>query len=126
MGTSVRVTSDGHPYARFRRALDTGNPDLALAAAHDLKSVPLSNALELVLLLATAGGDRFRRAAVRWHSRFCREIRDVTADEAQAVLALLLMLDGPRGRLAAQALGELIYRPLLRQECEALIAWASS
>jgi hypothetical protein len=45
------VTSQGSPYVRFRRALDTGNATIALAAAAELDFVSLPDALELVLLL---------------------------------------------------------------------------
>jgi hypothetical protein len=33
--------------------------------------------------------ERFQRAALRWHGRYCREYRDVDLDEGQAVLATL-------------------------------------
>src|SRR4051812_32810771 len=44
------MTSQGHPYARIRRALKTGNATIAAAAARDLHTVSLSDALELCLL----------------------------------------------------------------------------
>ena len=45
------MTSQGSAYGRFRRALDTGNATLALAAAADLEHVGLADALELLLLM---------------------------------------------------------------------------
>ena len=116
------VTSQEHAWARFRRALDTGNATIALSAAADLPHVGLAEAIELVLLLAKDGGPRFQRAALRWQGRYCREVRDVSTDEAVAVLTLLLMLEGPRVTFAAQALGDLIYRRETKAVCEALIA----
>ena len=44
------VTSQGSAYGRLRRALDTGNPTIALAAAAELDFVSLPDALELRLL----------------------------------------------------------------------------
>src|SRR5881398_1637188 len=45
--TSVRMTSQGHGYARFRRALESGNAHVALAAAAELCHVGLVDALSL-------------------------------------------------------------------------------
>jgi hypothetical protein len=66
------VTSQGSAYGRFRRALDGGNPMIALAEARELDFIGLVVALELVLLLV----DEPRRSAeaLRWHARYCREV----------------------------------------------------
>lgn len=45
------MTSQGHAYARFQRALKTGNAHIALAAAAELRHVRLADALSLVLLI---------------------------------------------------------------------------
>ncbi|MBV9603664.1 MAG: hypothetical protein JO027_01080 [Solirubrobacterales bacterium] len=86
------MTSDGNPYARFRRALATGNETLVVAAARELPQVSLDDALRICLVLR--GGDpvRYERAAVRWLGRFALEARGVTIEDL---------------RLAAQALDEL-------------------
>ena len=76
-------------YGRFRRALDGGNATIALAAAADLQHVGLADALELLLLLLDSEPSRFERAALRWHGRYCREVRDVDLTKDQAVLAHL-------------------------------------
>ena len=47
----------------------------------------LPDALELVLLLVD-DPRRFRRAALRWHARYCAEVADVGFEEAQAVLGV--------------------------------------
>ena len=52
------MTSQGHPYARFRRALGTGSLLIAEAAARDLQTISLADALELCLLY------RFRAGAL--------------------------------------------------------------
>jgi hypothetical protein len=121
----VFVTSQGRAYARFRSALDSHNATIALAAARELPHVGLAEALELVLLLGRDNHPRFGPAAFRWHGRFCRETRDVDGHEAEAVLALLLMLNGPRSSHAARALGELMYRQGLERVSEAAIGSAS-
>src|SRR4051812_12944776 len=48
----VFVTSDGSPYARFRRALAAGNLALVKATAAELPRVDLEDALEVCLLMA--------------------------------------------------------------------------
>jgi hypothetical protein len=102
------VTSQGSAYGRFRRALDTGNANLAAAA--DLEHVGLADALELLLLMLESEPSRFERAALRWHGRYCRELMDVDLSEAQAVLACLAALRGGRPASAAHALADIVYR----------------
>jgi len=78
------VTSDGNPYARFRRALETGNAALVTAAALELPRVALDDALRICLVLR--GGDpvRYERAAVRWLGRFALEASNVTMDDLRS------------------------------------------
>jgi hypothetical protein len=108
---------------RFRRALDRGNVTEALSSASELEHVRLNEALELCLLLRDTAPERFPRAALRWHARLCREV-DVTLEEAQAVLAALVLLSGERKRNAAYALAELLSRRGLERPCETLVTWA--
>jgi hypothetical protein len=63
------VTSQGHAYGRFRRALDRGNVTEALSAASELRHVGLSEALELCLLVRDKAPQRYARAALRWRAR---------------------------------------------------------
>jgi hypothetical protein len=118
------VTARGSPFARFRRALDRGNVTEALSAASEIEHVGLAEALELCLLLVDKAPDRFGRAALRWHGRYCREVRGVDMDEGVAVLAALGALRGPRSKQAASALAELLSRRGLERTCELLVAWA--
>lgn len=74
------MTSDGSPYTRFRRALETGNETLVFAAARELPSIKLDDALRICLLLRDGDRDRYERAAVRWLGRFALEARGVTID----------------------------------------------
>jgi len=72
------MTSDGNPYTRFRRALDTGNEALVIAAARELPQVALADALRICLVLRGGDPARYERAAVRWLGRFALEARGVT------------------------------------------------
>jgi hypothetical protein len=119
------VTSQGSAYARFRRALDRGNLIEATASARELEHVGLVEALELCLLLCDKAPDRFWRAALRWHGRYCREV-DVELDEGQAVLATLAALCGERRSHAALALAELVSRRGLERASEVLVGWANA
>jgi hypothetical protein len=65
------MTSQGSAYGSFRRALDGGNATIALAGAADLTHVGLADALELLLLILESEPSRFKRAALRWHGRYC-------------------------------------------------------
>lgn len=120
------VTSQGSPYARLRRALDTGNANLTLAAAADLEHVGLADALELLLLMLESEPSRFERAALRWHGRYCREVSDVDIAEAQAVLACLAGLRGSRPEPAAHALADLVHRRDLARASEVLNRWGAT
>jgi hypothetical protein len=117
------VTTQGSAYARFRRALDSQNATVAYATATELDFVSLPEALELVLLVVD-DPRRFRRAALRWHARYCAEVPDVGFEEAQAVLACLAGLEGRQPKAAAEALAALVHRRGSRQAGEALLRWA--
>jgi hypothetical protein len=93
------VTSQGSPHTRLRRAIAQRNLLVALATATELPRVPLEDALALCLLILDKDPGRYEAAAVRWHSRFCREIRP-SLPEAQLVLAALHALSGT-GHMAA-------------------------
>jgi hypothetical protein len=109
---------------RFRRALDRGNVLDALSSASELDHVGLTEALELCLLMRDKEPARYTQVALRWHARFCREIRDVDFTEAQAILATLAALSGERKGNAAFALADLLSRRGLERTCEVLVAWA--
>lgn len=118
------MTSQGSASTRLRRALDHSNLVEALSAAAELDHVGLVEALELCLLIANREPAKYERAALRWHGRYCRETRGVTFDEGVAVLVLLGAMRGPRAKLAASALAELLSRRGLERPCETLVRWA--
>jgi hypothetical protein len=78
------VTSQGSPYARFRRALSTGNMLLIRASAAELGSVSLGDALSVCVAIRDAEPERFERAALRWIARYCVERPNVTLVEVRA------------------------------------------
>ena len=75
------MTSEGNPYARFRRALETGNEALVVAAALELPRVALDDALRICLVLRGGDPTRYERAAVRWLGRFALEAPGATIDD---------------------------------------------
>jgi hypothetical protein len=78
------MTSDGNPYARFRRALETGNEALVTAAALELPRIALDDALRICLVLRGGNPARYERAAVKWLGRFALEARNVTISDLRA------------------------------------------
>ncbi len=74
-------------YARFRRALDSGNPTLVRAAAVELPSVNLEDALQVCLLLREADPSRYERAVIRWLGRLCLERPRLTLEELRRALS---------------------------------------
>jgi hypothetical protein len=98
------VSIKGSPHARFRRALDTGNPTLVLAAASELSRVELVDALAICLILLDGGSARYDRAAVRWHGRFALEAPGLELRDAGLVLHALDALRGDHGDAGAEAL----------------------
>ena len=99
------VTSQGSAYARFRRALKTGNLTLIRNAAAELPRVDLSDALEVCVAIRNAEPDRFERAALRWLARFCVERRDATLAQVQtAAWAFDHITDEPAALEALQRL----------------------
>ena len=78
------MTSEGSAYARFRRALETGNELLVVTAARELPRIELEDALRICLVLRDGDPERYERAAVRWLGRFALEARAVTIDALRA------------------------------------------
>jgi hypothetical protein len=80
----------------------------------------------LVLLLHAKAPDRFGRAALRWHGRYCREVADIDLEEGQAVLAALAALRSKRKGSAARALAELLDRRGFERAGEVLVRWSQT
>jgi hypothetical protein len=99
------MTSQGSPYAVFRRALDRRDLPAVRAAAADLPAVPLDDALRIVLLILEQEPHRFERAAVRWRSRFLVEGTVTELRQAELAVGYMAALpDRRRWRAALEVL----------------------
>jgi hypothetical protein len=76
----VFVTSEGHPGARFKRALAVGSLPAAEAAAFALAFIPLADARSLVELYAENGDRKYERAALTYLARYLAESDPSLAD----------------------------------------------
>jgi hypothetical protein len=99
----VFVTAQGSAYSQFKRALERRNFLLAWTMAAELPTVPLADALSLLLMALDQQPWRFEKAAPRWHARLCDEAH-LTLPEAQLALAALQALAGPGAVGGGQAL----------------------
>jgi hypothetical protein len=83
------MTSHGHAYARFTRALKGGNAHLALAAAAELRHVSLADALSLLLLIREDRPVLYDKAAVRWFAKYASDDRYLLLRDARELIDLL-------------------------------------
>jgi hypothetical protein len=103
----VFVSIKGGPYARFRRALDTENLTLVRAAAAELPTINLDDALRICLLVRGADPAHYERAALRWLGRLCLERPDMTLTELRLALVAFERLPEEPEEAAAE-LGRLV------------------
>jgi hypothetical protein len=80
------VSIKGGSYARFRRALETGNLTVVRAAAAELPRINLDDALR-VCALFRADPSRYEAAVIRWLGRLCLERPATTITELRLALA---------------------------------------
>ncbi len=92
------MTSPGSAHSRFKRALTTGNLQLIEAAAAELPSVSLEDALAILIVIARTGDARFERASARWVGRLLTETPTGLSD-ARFALALVERLPECRDAL---------------------------
>ena len=118
------MTSQGSPHARFTRALASRNSTLVVAAAAELGRLSLADALAVTLIFLPDEPDRYERASVRWHARWCLETHP-RHDEAALALAALRALPGPARQAAAEALIELLEAHRLGDAAKTLASWSS-
>ena len=83
------MTSEGRPYARFRRALEVRSVMGAETAAREMGRLGLSDALDYLTLLATEAPDRYDRAARKWLGRLLAESPALTLNEVEVALGCL-------------------------------------
>ena len=110
---SVAVTSQGHAYSQFHRALMTRNPFLALEAARELNHITLEDALGLCLLLRT-DTRRYQHATARWLARYHADVQGVTLTDIREIADLLAALPIHGAEAGAELVAHLEARGLHR------------
>lgn len=100
------MTSQGSPYSRFRRALKTGNLSIVTAAAAELPQLGLSDALDVLVVIADQDAQRYPRAARRFLHRLAAERDGITLEEMRVAVAACEVL--PQLPAAAGVLRELV------------------
>jgi hypothetical protein len=110
---SDAVTSQGHAYAQFHRALKTGNPILALDAARELNHITLEDALGLCMLLRK-DARRYQHAAARWLARYHADVEGVTLADIREIADLLAALPVHGSEAGSELVGHLEARGLYR------------
>jgi hypothetical protein len=83
------VTSQGRPYARFRRALRSGNAHLALASVAELRQINLADALSLLFVIREDRPVLYDKAAVRWFAKYAADDRYLVLRDARELVELL-------------------------------------
>ena len=73
MRTCVRMTSEGSPHARFKRAIERRALWAAEDAARELPNLALEDALQLVHLYGERGSPKYDKAVLRWLERYLTE-----------------------------------------------------
>ena len=76
----------GSAYARFRRALETGNLTAVRAAAAELPAINLDDALR-VCALFRADPSLYEQEVIRWLGRLCLERATTTITDLRLALA---------------------------------------
>jgi len=118
------VTSEGRPYARFRRALEGRSIEVIRSAAAELDRVGLEDGLAICLRFLELEPPTYPRAASRWVARLALE-RKLTLGEFQLALSSLAALEGPAARAGAEALIELCAHHALAGVEPVLSTWLS-
>ena len=100
------VTSQGSPATRFKRAIERRSLINAELAAREMTQVSLEQALQLVILYAEQGEERFEKAAVRWLGMLLLE-KPMPISLAAQCVELVSQLRGPEAERVARALAAL-------------------
>jgi hypothetical protein len=100
------MTSEGHAYARFRRALAGSSMLVIRSAAAELEHIELEDGLAICLAFLELEPETFPRAANRWVARLTLE-RGLALAESQLALAAFGALASDAARAGAEALIEL-------------------
>ena len=109
--TYVRMTSDGSPLVRLRRALRAGDLLLVRATAAEMPFIGLADALAILHLIEARDEERFEPAAVRWAGRLATEVRGLTLAQLRLALDALDALPSEDARATLAALAGVARRP---------------
>jgi hypothetical protein len=85
---------------RFQRSLETRRLPIVLAAAAELQTIQLDDALEILILMAHEQDPRFEKAAARWIGRLLTETPPLTLREARWAIAMVEQLPACRESLS--------------------------
>jgi hypothetical protein len=88
---------------RFQRSLETRRLPIVLAAAAELQTIQLDDALEILILMAHEQDPRFEKAAARWIGRLLTETPPLTLREARWAIAMVEQLPACRESLSRLA-----------------------
>lgn len=117
------MSTKGSPYAWFRQSIEHGRALDAWAAAHELESLTLADALALCLVLLDEDPARYERSVVRWLARLASDRPPLGLDELLiAACSLAALRSGERAAPVA-ALSALLERAGHSRCVEALAAW---
>jgi hypothetical protein len=94
-GNICSVSSQGSPYARFRRALANGTLLMIRAAAAELPRIDLADALAITLVIEAHDDEHYDRAVARWIGRFALECPAVTMSDLGTALDAFTALPDP-------------------------------
>jgi hypothetical protein len=86
------VSDVGSAYTQFQHALRTGNLMIIRAAAAELPTIRLDDALQVCVLLRDREPERYERAAVRWIGRYCVERPNATLDDVEHARAAFTLM----------------------------------
>lgn len=117
------VSIKGSSYAWFRRSIEAGSALDAWAAAHELDSLSLADALALCLVLLDEEPRRFDRAAVRWLGLLAMEARGLDLAGLVHATSAVAALRGPDRSASVVVLQALLARRGERRASETLAAW---
>ena len=98
------VSIKGSSYARFQRALDSGNLSAVRMAALELPFIELADALAICLLMRRQDDPGFERAAVRLLARLALERPSITLPQLRDAATALMDLLSPHAQATVAAL----------------------
>jgi hypothetical protein len=101
-----------------------GNPRARRHWSLVLPHAPLPEALAICLDMV--GSERYERAAISWHTRFCAYAPELTFSDAQALMTALAALPGSERAAAAAQLAALSRRYWLDDVADTVESWVAT